>query len=70
MRSLLIIAAFAGCSSNTDTSVTHPNTPAVEHPEWVTKGSGAFGGDTGTIAFDSAERPLVPPADTACTANR
>ena len=31
---------------------------------------GTFGGDTGTIAFDSADRPLVPPADTACTANR
>jgi hypothetical protein len=47
MRLALILAATMplACSSNTETSVVHPNTPAVEHPDWVTKGSGAFGGD-------------------------
>ncbi len=50
MRNALILAVaaaipLAACSSSTETSVVHPHTPAVEHPEWVSKGSGAFGGD-------------------------
>jgi hypothetical protein len=48
MRLALYLSAavsLAACSSSTETSVVHPNTPEVDHPDWVTKGSGAFGGD-------------------------
>ena len=49
MRLAILLATaaipLAACSSTTETSVVHPHTPAVEHPEWVSKGSGAFGGN-------------------------
>jgi hypothetical protein len=49
LASLSLAAAatlLAACSSSTtETSVVHPNTPAVDHPEWVTRGSGALAGD-------------------------
>ncbi len=55
MRLVLILTAIAlplaACSSNTETSVVHPHTPAVEHPDWVTRGSGAFGGDSNKKIF-------------------
>jgi hypothetical protein len=41
--SLLLLAACS--SSTTETSVVQPHTPAVEHPDWVSKGSGALGGE-------------------------
>jgi hypothetical protein len=45
MRTALFILPFVACSSSTETSVVHPGTDPVEHPEWVTRGSGAFGGE-------------------------
>jgi len=46
---LAVATPLAACSSSTETSVVHPHTAAVEHPDWVTKGSGAFGGNKKVI---------------------
>lgn len=48
MRTIIsasLLLMLAACSSSTETGVTHPGSAAVEHPEWVTRGSGAFGGE-------------------------
>lgn len=39
LASALALTVVAACSG-TDTSVVHPGTPAVDHPDWVMKGSG------------------------------
>ncbi len=43
----LAMPLAVGCSSDTKTSegVITPGGPIVEYPEWVNKGSGAFGGE-------------------------
>lgn len=44
MLSLPLVAACGG-GQNTQTGQITPQGPVVEYPEWVNKGSGAFGGE-------------------------
>jgi hypothetical protein len=41
--------ALAGCSSNKASGDAPASMQGINYPDWVTKGSGAFGGETGRV---------------------
>ena len=41
----LVLPAVTACGDKTNQGQLSANTPQVEYPEWVNKGSGAFGGE-------------------------
>ena len=56
----LPLAACGG--QKTSEGVTSPNTPAVEYPDWVMKGSGAFGGERRVLHAVGAKSGIRNPA--------
>ncbi|MBI2372955.1 MAG: LPP20 family lipoprotein [Deltaproteobacteria bacterium] len=44
--SLALTMPFVACGGSTTEGRLDPGGPVVEYPEWVNKGSGAFGGET------------------------
>ncbi len=60
---LALAVPMAACSGgNTQESQLSSHGPVVEHPEWVTKGSGAFGGDKKVIYAVGAKSGVKNPA--------
>ncbi len=57
--SLPMLACGGG---GTKEGVVHNNTPAVEYPEWVARGSGAFGGEKKVIYAVGAKSGIKNPA--------
>ncbi len=68
MKRLAVMFAFAALplaacgGQKTNEGVTSPNTPAVEYPEWVMKGSGAFGGEKRVFYAVGAKSGIRNPA--------
>lgn len=68
MKRFAVMMAFAAlplaaCGGpKTNEGVTSPNTPAVEYPEWVMKGSGAFGGEKKVFYAVGAKSGIRNPA--------
>lgn len=60
LAAALPMAACGG--QKTQEGQTSPNTPAVEYPEWVMKGSGAFGGEQRVFYAVGAKSGIKNPA--------
>lgn len=54
--------AACGGSQNTSQGPTSPGGPAVEYPDWVMKGSGAFGGEQRALYAVGAKSGIRNPA--------
>lgn len=63
MMSVAALPMMVACGGDKSTQgVTSPNTPAVEYPDWVMKGSGAFGGEKQVFYAVGAKSGIRNPA--------